>query len=250
MDFDCSALSDLGRRRSRNEDAYVMDPERGVFLVADGMGGEDAGDVASRIAAQTFTDAVTPYLLDEDMTLPFEGAGEDHYCQILRLAAERANDQVVRYAEEHGSMGMGSTLTAALVTPLQLYVLHVGDSRLYRITKKSITALTEDHTRVQEMVRQGLLKPEEARRHPNRNVITRCIGRKKIKPDTLVFDPDPSSVYLICSDGLYDMVTDDVLLATVLGSSGLDEASRRLVQSANDLGGKDNITVVLFRIRP
>lgn len=247
--FECAALTDRGLKRSRNEDAFICDGRHGIFLVADGMGGEQAGDAASRITADVFSRSVIPYLTDEDLTLPVETPREhDPWREILRLAVEEANRQVVEYAEVRETRGMGSTLTAAAVIQGRLYVIHVGDSRLYWIDSRECRLMTRDHTKVGEMVERGVISPEQARNHPQKNIITRCIGRKKTVADIEVFEPAENAVYLICSDGLVDMVSDSKIHELVTGSAGLEEAAETLVRAANERGGRDNITVVLFRI--
>jgi serine/threonine protein phosphatase PrpC len=244
------AITHTGRRRAQNEDAYICDPSRAVFLVADGMGGENYGEVASRLSAEQFTQIITPYLLDDEMTVPFEHLDPgDTFEGLLMHAVKGANSAVMDYVENQPShKGMGSTLTAAVLQDQQLYVAHVGDSRLYRIDSAEIQQITEDHTRVQQMVMKKLITAEQARVHPQKNIITQCIGRKKrIKPDIFHIDMDMDSTYLICSDGLNDMVTDPEIQRLVLKAHSLIEAGALLVHTANENGGKDNITAVLFR---
>ncbi|HHS14124.1 MAG TPA: Stp1/IreP family PP2C-type Ser/Thr phosphatase [bacterium] len=247
--FECAALTDRGLKRSRNEDAFVCDAHHGIFLVADGMGGEQAGDTASRITADVFARSVVPYLTDEDLTLPVETSREhDPWREILCLAVKETNRQVVEYAERQGTRGMGSTLTAAVVIQDRLYITHVGDSRLYLTDGRECRQITRDHTKVEEMVARGVLTPEQARNHPQKNIITRCVGRKKTTADIEVLEPVENAVYLICSDGLVDMVPDSKIYELISGGAGLEEAAKMLVEAANDQGGRDNITVVLFRI--
>jgi serine/threonine protein phosphatase PrpC len=244
------AITDKGRRRSQNEDVYVCDPEKAIFLVADGMGGENYGEVASRLTADFFTRVVTHYLLDDEVTLPFEQTAKgDIFIGILAHAVDSANAAVIQFAEEQPSYkGMGSTLTAAICKDDRVYVAHVGDSRLYRFNLNTIEQITEDHTRVQEMVDKKLLTPEEARVHPQKNVITKCIGRKKrLKPDIFYLDVILNSIYLLCSDGLNDMIPNEEIQRILAETDTLDQAGKRLVDTANRNGGKDNITAVLFQ---
>ena len=251
MKFDCFAVSDTGKWRPQNEDAFICDPENAVFLVADGMGGEEYGEVASQLTADHFTKLILPFVHDEDITIPFDHSrDEDLFSGIMRHAVEGTNSAVVEYASEHLShRGMGSTLTAAIFYKEFLYIAHVGDSRLYKIDSEKIHQVTEDHTRVQEMVREGVLSKEEARIHPNRNIITRCIGRRyQSNPDIFRLEISDDEVFLICSDGLNDMVTDQEIHAVVDRSDTLEEAGKKLIEVANRNGGKDNITVVLFRV--
>ncbi len=246
----CTGLSDKGRRRAQNEDRFVCDPEKGIFLVADGMGGEKYGEVASQMTADTFVQSITPFVIDEDATLPFESVNNgDYFLHALGHAVEGAHRAVVEFGAEHPShQGMGSTLTAAVCRSDTLYIAHVGDTRLYRLRKNEFRQLTEDHSKVQEMVKKKLIGPEEARNHPQKNVITQCIGRKKkIKPDLSVESIEQNDLYLLCSDGLTDMLEDEQILNFLLQSKTLENAGQTLVDQANLFGGKDNITVVLFQ---
>jgi protein phosphatase len=244
------ALSDTGRRRKSNEDAYLCDAERGVFIVADGMGGEKYGEVASRMTVEHFSVLLFPFLDDQEMTVPFEySRGEDVLIHALQHATVGTNTAVYTYAEEHRShRGMGSTLTAAILRDGSLYVAHVGDSRLYRYRSEHLHQITEDHTKVQEMVNENLLSPEEARHHPQKHVITQCIGRKtRFRPDIFRIELEDGDLFLLCSDGLTDMVGDEHLLAIIQRPVTLEARARELVDEANDRGGKDNITALLFK---
>ena len=249
----CHAVTDRGMRRRLNEDVSVCDPDLGLFLVADGMGGESCGDVASRLTAETFRDSIAPYILDEEATAPFEHTSEgDFFLNALGHAVEQTNQTVLQAVKENPTCkGMGSTLTAALIREESLYIVHVGDSRLYVYSNGSLTPLTEDHTRVQEMVNKKILSAEEARAHHQRNIITRCVGRKKqFKPDLLKTDLVPHALYLICSDGLYDMLDDAEIADILQDNPDLERMGAQLVERANRAGGRDNITVVLFRSAP
>lgn len=249
--IDCYALTDKGRRRSQNEDAFICDEDYAIFLVADGMGGENYGEVASRLTADHFVQLITPFITDEDVTIPFDTPEDgDHFTAVVIHAVEGTNRAVYEYAAEHEShRGMGSTLTAAIARGGFLYVAHVGDSRLYRIQTDEIFQITEDHTKVQEMVQRDILTPEEARKHPQKNIITRCVGRnRRLKPDVFTTDFNDGDIFLICSDGLNDMIEDDEIHRIVVESDTLETAAVGLVELANENGGKDNITVVLFRL--
>lgn len=229
----------------------VCDPGHGIFLVADGMGGESAGEVASQLAAEHFIRSLLPFIEDDDATIPFEHSNGEHYfIGALQCAAEAANRAVIEAAAENRShLGMGSTLTGMVYHETCFYVVHIGDSRLYRIHKGKMEQITVDHTRVQEMVNKNLMTPEEARFHPQRNIITRVVGREKqFQPDVFPMDLLEKDIFLICSDGLYDMVSDEEIHRIVVQSAHFEEAGKRLVESANQNGGKDNISVVLTQI--
>ena len=217
------------------------------------MGGEKYGEVASRLAADTFVQSITPFVIDEDATLPFEsGNGGDYFLRALDHAVQGAHSAVVEYAAEHPShQGMGSTLTAAIYRSCTLYIAHVGDTRLYRLRKNELRQLTEDHSKVQEMVKKKLIGPEQAKNHPQKNVITQCFGRKKqLKPDLSIESIEQNDLYLLCSDGLTDMLEDENIRNILLQSKTPEVAGKTLVDQANLFGGKDNITVVLFQFCP
>jgi protein phosphatase len=233
-----ASLTDTGHRRRRNEDSHVVRPP--LFAVADGMGGAQAGEVASRLAAAA---------LDEPAPDGTGGAGEERIVELV----QEANRRVFRRSTEDAStQGMGTTMTVALVDDAGGTVAfgHVGDSRAYRVRDGELEQLTEDHSLVGELVRSGRLSPQEAGAHPQRSVITRAVGTEPdVDVDTFTVEGRAGDVYLLCSDGLTDMVDETEILDAVAGSGGdLDRAARSLVDAANRGGGEDNITVVLFAL--
>jgi len=225
--------SDTGRVRSANEDAFLARPP--LFVVADGMGGANAGEIASRRAIEGFAAGLPP--------------GADAPSRLV-AAIRSANSGIHRSAAADSSLsGMGTTLTAALVGEGDVTVAHVGDSRAYLIRDGAIEQLTRDHTLVDELVRQGRLTREEAASHPQRSIITRALGPEdEVDVDTSTHVLAEGDVLLLCSDGLTGMIDDPVLLATVEDSRSLAAAARALVRKANEAGGRDNITVVLVRL--
>jgi protein phosphatase len=228
-----SARSDTGRKRRRNEDSYVCEPP--LFAVADGVGGAQSGEVASRLAAGTLREASG------------DGTPEERVVALI----QEANRRVYREAGEDASRrGMGTTVTAALALDDRIVIGHVGDSRAYRIRDGALEQLTEDHSLVAELVRSGKLSPEEAENHPQRSVITRALGSgPDVDVDVFATEIKTGDVYMLCSDGLTGMVDDDAILALVeRHRDDLDAATRALVGAANKEGGEDNITVVLFEI--
>jgi serine/threonine protein phosphatase PrpC len=228
-----AALSDVGRQRQGNEDSYL---ERSpLFVVADGMGGARAGEVASRMAVEQF-DA------DDGADAPPE--------QQLAEVARGANRKIHRMAQEDSAYaGMGTTFTAALVTGREIAIGHVGDSRLYRFRDGELERLTHDHSLVEEFVRQGKLTPEEAEVHPQRSIITRALGPEpEVEVDTYTHAGRDGDVYLINSDGLTGMISEDEVAEILRDRESLEDAAEKLVAAANENGGKDNITVVLFRL--
>lgn len=230
-----SALTDTGRRRPQNEDTFVCEPP--LFAVADGVGGAQAGEIASRLAAAA---------LEERRP---DALGEPILAELLR----EANDRIYRHAlDDPTAAGMGTVVTALLVDEGAgtVAIGHVGDSRAYRSRGGELEQLTPDHSLVGELVRAGKLSTEEAERHPHRSVITRAVGTEpEVEIDTFTIAAEPDDLYLICSDGLTDIVRDDEI-AELLAKAGNDPdaAAEALVAAANRAGGIDNITVVLFEI--
>jgi PPM family protein phosphatase len=226
--------TDAGRVRRRNEDAFVLDPP--LFAVADGMGGAQAGEVASRLAVA----ALREYH-EADQMEPRE--------RVQALIREANRRIYERALEDAQASGMGTTITAALLTGGRLIIGHVGDSRAYRIRDGTLEQLTEDHSLVADLMRSGRLTQEEADAHPQRSVITRALGTDAdVDVDMLVVEAAPGDLFLLCSDGLTSMVGDEDILRTIETSDGLERASRELVRAANSGGGEDNVTVVLFGV--
>ncbi|MEK6229102.1 MAG: Stp1/IreP family PP2C-type Ser/Thr phosphatase, partial [Actinomycetota bacterium] len=228
-----AALTDVGRQRDANEDSYVV--AEPMFAVADGMGGAKAGEVASRTAAEVF-----------ETTSPQGGTPEEQLTSLVR----EANRRIFALAQSDESRrGMGTTLTAAMLEGDGVSVGHVGDSRAYRLREGKLEQLTHDHSLVAELERSGQLSPGAAEHHPQRSIITRALGPEPdVEVDAHTHAARPGDIYLICSDGLTSMISDDEVQALLRGSGDLPSAADALVRAANQSGGKDNITVVLFRV--
>jgi protein phosphatase len=229
-----SGITDAGRKRRRNEDAYVLQPP--LFAVADGMGGAQAGEVASRLAVDAFRE--------------FHEADELEPEERVTAIIQEANRRIFERArEDTQASGMGTTVTAALVGDESVSIGHVGDSRAYRMRGGRLEQLTDDHSLVADLVRGGRLTPEEADVHPQRSVITRALGTDaKVDVDAFTFEAQPDDVILLCSDGLTTMVTDEEIVAIVGEAKSLEHAAKQLVKAANRRGGEDNVTVVLFAL--
>jgi PPM family protein phosphatase len=225
--------SDTGRQRTANEDSYFASAP--VFAVADGMGGAQAGEVASRIAAESFE--------------PLE-RGDSSPEAYLRSIAEGANARINSLAKRDSAhSGMGTTFTAALVEGDEISLAHVGDSRAYRFRDGELRLLTSDHSLVEELRRQGRLTDEQAEDHPQRSIITRALGpESSVEIDTMTYRAQPGDVYLLCSDGLTTMVKEDRLASVLADTPDLSGAAAKLIDEANAAGGRDNITVVAFRL--
>jgi PPM family protein phosphatase len=223
-----AALTDVGREREGNEDSLLLRPP--LFAVADGMGGAQAGEVASGMAVETLAGAREP--------------GD------LAPVVEEANARIHRRAkEDSGLEGMGTTVTAAFVAGGTLTIAHVGDSRAYRLRGGELEQLTEDHSLVGNLVRMGSITPAEAEDHPQRSVILRAVGvDARVEVDVDEHDVADGDVYLLCSDGLSGMVRDEVIAETLGLGASLEDTAEMLIQLANASGGRDNITAVLFRI--
>jgi PPM family protein phosphatase len=225
-----AGLSHPGRRRRRNEDAFVVAPP--LFAVADGMGGAKAGEIASRLAAAA---------------VPKEGGDRVDVAELIHEANRRVFE---RARDDASASGMGTTMTVALVEDDHVTIGHVGDSRAYRLRDHELEQLTEDHSLVAELVRSGRLSPEEAESHPQRSVITRALGTEAdVDVDTFTVDTRPGDVFLICSDGLTTMVEDDRIVDVVeQNRDDLERAAKQLIADANRSGGEDNVTVICFEI--
>jgi PPM family protein phosphatase len=227
------AKTDTGLQRRDNEDsAYARSP---VFVVADGMGGAQAGEVASRIAVETF-----------EQGLPEDGSPEERLASRAREANKRIHE-LSRTEPERA--GMGTTLTAAYVDRDDLSIAHVGDSRAYLFRDGALERLTQDHSLVDELVRRGKLTEEQAAEHPQRSIITRALGPEAdVAVDTWTYPLRAGDIVLLCSDGLTSMISDERVAEVLARSTGLEEAAQGLIDEANHAGGRDNITVVLFRL--
>jgi protein phosphatase len=231
MPVSFATATDTGKVRAHNEDACYAEPP--VFAVADGMGGAQAGEVASGEAIRSL----------RGFTLSEDSPGES-----LAAVVRDANSRIYRLAaDDPGLAGMGTTLTAAGLSARSVALAHVGDSRAYLWRGGKLSQLTEDHSLVGEMMRQGRLSALEAETHPQRSIITRALGiEPEVEVDTTLVPWQPGDIFLLCSDGLSSMLPDDEISAVIGDSAGLEEAAAALVDAANTRGGRDNITVVLF----
>jgi serine/threonine protein phosphatase PrpC len=229
-----SARTNTGRKRRRNEDAFVCEPP--LFAVADGMGGAQAGEVASRLAAESVRE---------------DDRGELSSIERVAEVIREANRRVYAYSSENMSArGMGTTMTVALAESGRVTIGHVGDSRAYVLRDGRLSQLTQDHSLVAELVRSGRLSPDEAGSHPQRSVITRALGTdSEVDIDVFSFRAEKEDLFLLCSDGLTSMVADtDIERILAATRTDLDTATKKLIEAANRAGGEDNITVVLFEL--
>lgn len=233
-----NALSDVGLVRKDNEDNYLVSPERGLFVVADGMGGHVGGEIASSLAIQVIDQSVELSLLEK------VEPGE-----LLQQVLQKANGQIYARGQNQGYFGMGTTLTAALFHDNLVHIAHIGDSRAYLLRGGSIKLLTQDHSLVNELFQNGSLTLEEAQNHPQRNILTRALGTKE-QPLVDIFSIPVQSedILMLCTDGLYNHVHDQDIIRIIDQAAGdLKVVVRNLVNLALERGGHDNITVVLVQ---
>lgn len=252
MDVIVAAQTDVGRARNNNEDSHYADADLGLFVVCDGMGGHNAGEVASRTACDVLLREITGLARARER---FLATGSLDDAETLRssvgAAVGTANREIHRQASRQSELaGMGTTCTLVLLCGHGKGVLaHVGDSRLYLRRAGRVHQLTQDHTYVDELVRRGSLTPREARDHPHGNVLSRALGvQSTVGVESVLFDVDPDDTFLLCSDGLHNYFEDKDELGGGLGDPDLAGGLDRLVQTALDRGGHDNITGVAFRI--
>ena len=250
--IEIAGVTDVGRKRSHNEDSIASDSELGVAILADGMGGYKAGEVASQLAVQMIMDDLRTGLVEARTggKAAEDSSGYSAESMVLKSAIEKANEAIFRTAQSQPQcQGMGTTLVSAAFYDDRMAIAHVGDSRLYRLRAGSLEQLTSDHSLLQELVDKGFYTPEEAKQSLNKNLVTRAVGIElKVSPDLQEEVVLPGDLYLLCSDGLSDIVTDDEIHLTLdRYSANLADAAKALVQLANDHGGKDNISVILVR---
>jgi protein phosphatase len=240
-------LTDVGRRRESNEDAFLEDEQLGLYVVADGMGGHAAGEVASRIAVETLLETMAAHDRTDNGR-----ANADRIQVALRTGIEDANRRIHDSVESREDWrGMGTTLVAMAAAGPEAVIGYVGDSRAYLLRNGSLRRLTSDHSWVNEQVKMGLLTDEDAQRHPMRNIVTRALGnRNDVEVDVLQMPMHAGDIYLLCSDGLNTMLEDDEIQGTLERHAGDPRAAcEALVDLANERGGEDNTTVIVVEIR-
>lgn len=241
-------LTDVGRKRKHNEDNYALDVEEGLFIVADGMGGHAAGEVASKITVETIGEFISATRQKEEATWPFKYNHQLHFnSNRLAVAIEKANERVMAaVAAQPWLKGMGTTVVAGLLNEEILSLAHVGDSRAYLFRKGQLSLLTDDHSWVHEQVTAGILTEEEAKSHPLKNVVTRALGGgPSVAPDLQELTFSPGDCFLFCSDGLTTMLSDEEIRDYTAAERDPQTLCRQLVDMANEKGGVDNITVVV-----
>ncbi len=250
MNLKAVGLTHVGRQRQHNEDSFLVADDAKLFLVADGMGGHAAGEIASRIAVDSISEFIL-HTREDDGTWPH--AYDEHFRRTtnrLMAALRQANTRVLEAMRKDARLrGMGTTVVACMADDDTISVAHVGDSRAYLIRDGGISRLTNDHSWVFEQVQAGMLTEAEAEKHPLRNVITRALGGAlSVTPDAAEVESRAGDVYLLCSDGLTGMVPEEEILRLVSeGSNDLEKACQTLIDTANEKGGLDNVTAILVK---
>src|SRR2546422_3571729 len=249
--LEVASCTDPGMVRSHNEDSIASDGDQGLVVLADGMGGYNAGEVASGMATTVIITELQQLLVKR---LPYEidaHSGKLVAHQLLHEQIAKANTSIYQAAQSQPQYaGMGTTLVVALFYDNKMTVAHIGDSRLYRLRGGELRQVTKDHSLLQEQIDSGVITPQQARQSQNKNLVTRALGIDPIvEAEIHDYDTKPEDIYLLCSDGLCDMVSDDDIgLALQTLSSNLKLCAQHLVQTANDNGGRDNISVILVRV--
>ncbi len=245
--FDMASATDVGRVRAHNEDSIAADPDIGLATLADGMGGYKAGEVASGIAVAM----VPAEMRTLSASQALQGMSAEAVRKLVGEQATKVNTAIYDAAQQQKQYsGMGTTLVIAYWHGDQVTIGHLGDSRCYRLRGESITPLTRDHSWIQEQIDAGLMTYEQARASKKKNLVTRACGiDPDVVPEVHTHDVAPGDIYILCSDGLYDMVSDENIHLTVSSlKSNLPLAAQQLVQQANDSGGRDNISVILVHV--
>ncbi len=245
-------LTDTGRVRDHNEDAIGTNPDVGLMVLADGMGGYNAGEVASGIAVQIVTELASEAAMREELNDIDPHSGLMRQSIILRDAVYRSNKIIFQTAQSQTHCeGMGTTIVACMFYDNKVSIAHVGDSRAYRLRGGQLDQMTLDHSLLQELVDRGFYSEEEAQRSTNRNYVTRALGvEPTVEVEVHEYDVLPDDVYLLCSDGLPDMVEDDDIHLTISTfNASLDVVGQQLIDLANDHGGRDNVSVMLAQVK-
>lgn len=249
--IDMFALTDVGMKRDHNEDAVGITPEMGIAVLADGMGGHNAGEVASAMAV----DIISRYLKDRLRQLPEakmdENTGYNGESILAEEVVDIANRAIFETAHKNQECaGMGTTVVAAIFYQDYITAIHVGDSRMYRLRDETLTHVTQDHSLIQEQVRRGLITEDDARNSSIKNLVTKALGIEgEVEPDVVEDIIQPGDYYMMCSDGLTDVIPDEAIRQTIIEKgTDLQQTCEALIQLANDAGGPDNISVIMIRI--
>ena len=244
LEFFCA--TDTGRARNNNEDSVAVDEPTALLVLADGMGGYNAGEVASGMATSFIKSELGRWLAEAS-----DSASDTDVRRAMDICVDNANRAIFNAANSNPQYaGMGTTLVLGVFRDSRLLMGHVGDSRAYRLRAAKLSQITHDHSLLQEQIDSGLITPEQAAFSSNKNLVTRAVGvEDTVLLETHLHDVMPGDTYLLCSDGLSDMLDDESISQLLSANSSLSEAGASLIDAANDAGGKDNISVVLARVR-
>lgn len=243
--------TDPGMVRSHNEDSIAADASKGLVVLADGMGGYNAGEVASGMATTVIATELQRLIDEHPPYTPVEGTGQPLAHKLLRDQIAKANTSIYQASQSQPQYaGMGTTLVVALFYDNRITVAHIGDSRLYLMRDDAFRQVTKDHSLLQEQIDAGMITPEQAKKSSNKNLVTRALGiDPSVEPEIHDYDARPGDIYLLCSDGLCDMVSDeDIGMALQALGANLKLCVQQLIQMANDNGGRDNVSVILIRV--
>jgi PPM family protein phosphatase len=246
MTFEFFSATDTGRARNNNEDSVAVDEPTALVILADGMGGYNAGEVASGMATSFIKSELGRWLSEAS-----DSATDTDVRRAMDICVDNANRAIFNAANSNPQYaGMGTTLVVGVFRDARLLMGHVGDSRAYRLRASRLTQITHDHSLLQEQIDSGLITPEQAAFSANKNLVTRAVGvEDTVLLETHLHDVLPGDTYLLCSDGLSDMLDDESIAQLLNGAQTLPEAAGALIDAANEAGGKDNISVVLARVR-
>ena len=246
MTLEFFSATDTGRARNNNEDSVAVDDATALVVLADGMGGYNAGEVASGMATSFIKSELGRWLQEASLN-----ATDTDVRRAMDICVDNANRAIFNAANSNPQYaGMGTTLVVGVFRESRLLVGHVGDSRAYRLRASRLAQITHDHSLLQEQIDSGLITPEQAAFSANKNLVTRAVGvEDTVLLETHLHDVLPGDTYLLCSDGLSDMLDDESIGQLLMGCETLPEAAAALIDAANDAGGKDNISVVLARVR-
>lgn len=245
-----AGMTDVGRKRTHNEDSYAIVEDENLYLVADGMGGHSSGEVASKMAIETMREFFQATSADPEATWPYKmdktrGYEENRLVTGIKLANRRIYEAAQRESRLHG---MGTTMVCLLAVRDGALIGHVGDSRVYRLRGESLEQLTEDHSLLNDYIKMKSMTPEEIENFPHKNVIVRALGMKEtVKVDAILDRPRPGDLYILCSDGLAGPASDEEIREIALGHRDLKQAAQAMIDKANANGGPDNVTAVLCR---
>jgi len=250
MQIESFGISDVGKKREKNEDSFLVKPDLSLYMVADGMGGHVGGECASKMAVETVEAVISELLHDPEATLPESASVKiGDYKSYLQYSLSQASFRIYdRALKDSKLQGMGTTSVVLMFQDDKAYVANVGDSRVYRVRKGKIEQLTEDHSLVGEQLKAGMLQKEDLKVHRLRNIITRSVGfQAEVEADVDVKSLKEGDIFLLCSDGLYTLV-EDAEMCDVLNHQNLQEACKHLIDIANSRGGDDNVTVVVAKV--